>query len=345
MTPTRLRFPELVQQFVQSLERAGVTVLVTHQGTPKPAEIRIVSADATTDCLLFLWNITPGGGGPGVRPDHERRIQITASPAFPLRAGVRTVVGGFSEENGVWSFWDARRHTAFSTRSPSLQTSLPILEAANLHGLAAGVRPASEGREVTVAVRPEFLPWYVESGEALHDADTDATHVADLIDAKPEDEAAFVEQATTADEQARRVQLIETVRAFRDARFRPEVLRAYSYRCAVCGTALKLVDAAHIVPVNHPQGSNEITNGLALCRLHQAAYDTGLMGVRSDYKVIMNHDAAGRLRHVRLDGGLDAFSRALPAVITTPATIELRPDPDRLRLGLEIRQFPPLIIA
>lgn len=341
----RIPFPSLVERFVLTLERAGATVLVLSPVQTRPARLRVITGDTTTDCVVFLWTITPGGGGPGVRPSSERRIQITNSPPFPLQPHIRTIVGGWDPETGVWAFWDPRRHGTFSPRSPSLQTSTNNLEAAGTHGIGAQMRPATQGREVTVAVTDDYLLWYVAAGASLHDADTDADSVAELIDASPEEEQAFLESAQNEAEAVRRVELVQTIRAFRDARFRPAVLRAYSHRCAVCGTALKLVDAAHIVPVTHPQGTDDITNGLALCLLHHAAYDTALIGVRSDLRVVVNTTAVSRLIEGQLHGGLDGFRQALPPQITIPAALEVRPDPAKLRLGMEVRQFPPLLIA
>jgi putative restriction endonuclease len=207
------------------------------------------------------------------------------------------------------------------------------------------LKPANEGREVVVAVRPDFLLWYVQAGKSLHDADVDAPEVAGLATASPEEEAALIESSTTPEEMTRRVQLVEIMRAFRDARFRPLVLQAYGNRCAVCGTALKLVDAAHIIPVSDPRGDDQVTNGLALCRLHHAAYDIGLLGVRSDYGVIINETSAARLAEVQLDAGLAQFRAALPKHIRIPNVTEVRPDPAKLRVGLQVRQFPPPLIV
>lgn len=338
-------FRQLVERFVVTLERAGATVLIGSHSNVRPVHLRVIASEGTTDCVVFLWTITPGGGGAGVRPANERRIQITNSPPFPLTPGVRTIVGGWSEEAGVWAFWDPRRHGTFSPRSPSLQIALPTLEGAGSHGIAAQIRPVNDGREVAVSVSSDYLLWYVSLGETLHNSDSDAPSVAELVDATPEEEQAFLEASQTPDDVARRVELVQTVRAFRDARFRPAVLHAYSYRCAICQTALKLVDAAHIVPVAHPQGTDEVTNGLALCRLHHAAYDAGLVGVRSDYNIIMNPAAVDRLIEAQLDGGLDSFRTALPHSITLPATIEVRPEPRKLRIGLEARQFPIQLIS
>lgn len=122
-------------------------------------------------------------------------------------------------------------------------------------------------------------------------------------------------------------------------------LRAYSYRCAVCGYALKLADAAHIVPVSHPRGTDQVNNGLALCRLHHAAYDNGLLGVQSSYRIILNPSATKRLKEMRLDAGLIDFQERLPESITPPPVIEVRPAPENLRLGLEARGWPRRLVV
>jgi len=338
-------FTRLLEQFTATLERSGATVLFLDDSRRKPAHLRVASGDQNTDAIVYLWTITPGGGPPGIRPANERRIQITNAPPFPLLPGVRTIVGGWDDDEAVWCFWDARRHTRFSTRSPSFQTTLQTLEAASHEGIGTQLRPANEGREVIVAVRPDFLLWYLQEGHPLHDADQDASEVAVLTNATPEEESGLIESSTTPEELTRRVQLVEIMRAFRDARFRPLVLQAYRSTCAICGTALKLVDAAHIIPVSDPRGDDDVTNGLALCRLHHAAYDTGLIGVRSDYTVILNSAAARRLEQVRLDGGLAAFRAGLPNAIRVPNELEVRPSPRKLKIGLEVRQFPAPLIS
>lgn len=69
--------------------------------------------------------------------------------------------------------------------------------------------------------------------------------------------------------------------------FREIVLHAYGDSCAVCRLRHReLLEAAHILPDGHPQGEPIITNGVALCKLHHAAFDTYLMGIRPDNLVI-----------------------------------------------------------
>jgi putative restriction endonuclease len=67
----------------------------------------------------------------------------------------------------------------------------------------------------------------------------------------------------------------------RDPAFRGRVLRAYGYRCAMCGFDGRLghtligVDAAH-VRWHVAQGEDDVTNGLALCALHHRLLDRGV---------------------------------------------------------------------
>ena len=236
------------------------------------------------------------------------------------------------------------RHVKFSTRSPSLQVTSETLETANGVGIATYLRPAATGREVVVAVKPDSLLWYVENGAPLHNAEDDAPAAVDLAEASPEEERNFLDESQTDIQAARRYDLVETMRAYRDSQFRPAVLRAYVYRCAVCGCALKLVDAAHIVPVSFPESTDQVTNGLALCRLHHGAYDNGLLGVRSDYGVIVNPETENRLAELQLAVGLEEFKARLPAT-THPATIEARPEPGKLIIGLRARRWPENLVA
>lgn len=71
----------------------------------------------------------------------------------------------------------------------------------------------------------------------------------------------------------------------RDPAFRQRVLKAYEYRCAVCGFDVRLgsvsiaLDAAHIRW--HQAGGPETEdNGLALCVLHHKTFDLGAFTVR-----------------------------------------------------------------
>ena len=333
-------FRRLIRSFIDTLERNGATVFWKEQTSPRrPAHLRVSTGSKTVDCMVYLWTITHGGRN---RPRHEQRIQMTNVREIRLFPGMRTLLGGWSPEFEVYAFWDARRHTKFSRKSPSLQVNARVLERAGWPelGIASQHRPSKQGLEVVVACHPASLLWYVENGEALHDTEEHAASVAELVNATPEEEKGFLEEAQGENDLLRRHQVVQVVRAYRDAKFRPAVLQAYQYKCAVCRCDLKLVEAAHIVPVSHPKSTDEVTNGLALCRLHHGAFDNALLGVQSDCSVVVNPLMVRRLRDIRLASALDEFRRRLPRKIHLPFSLEARPDPENLRIGLESRGWP-----
>jgi putative restriction endonuclease len=103
------------------------------------------------------------------------------------------------------------------------------------------------------------------------------------------------EEATTTRTQARR-----------DPRFRERVLRAYEYRCCVCGFDLRIgnitagLEAAHIKWFQ-AKGPDIEANGLALCALHHKVFDLGAFTILPDtYSLVFSqHAVAGEAsRHM-----------------------------------------------
>jgi putative restriction endonuclease len=73
--------------------------------------------------------------------------------------------------------------------------------------------------------------------------------------------------------------------------FRERVLRPYQQCCAICRLRHdELLEAAHILPDGHPLGEPVIPNGLALCKLHHAAFDSYIIGVTPDLEVKVRLD-------------------------------------------------------
>lgn len=91
---------------------------------------------------------------------------------------------------------------------------------------------------------------------------------------------------------ARRSYITATVRQRVHQRsFRERVLRAYQERCALCRLRhQELLDAAHIIPDTEPDGEPLVENGLALCKLHHAAFDRQFLGIRPDFTVEIRPD-------------------------------------------------------
>ena len=73
--------------------------------------------------------------------------------------------------------------------------------------------------------------------------------------------------------------------------FRERVLLAYRNQCALCRLRhSELLDAAHIVPDAEPEGDPVVRNGIALCRLHHAAFDRFFLAVRPDGIIVVRPD-------------------------------------------------------
>ena len=84
--------------------------------------------------------------------------------------------------------------------------------------------------------------------------------------------------------------------------FRQRILRAYEYRCCVCGFDMRLgeklagIEAAHIM-WHQVGGPDEESNGLALCVLHHKAFDLGAFTVDTDLRtVVCSQELSGTMR-------------------------------------------------
>ncbi len=72
--------------------------------------------------------------------------------------------------------------------------------------------------------------------------------------------------------------------------FRRAVLSAYNYRCCISGLAVpELLIASHIVPWQQDtQQRLNPQNGLALSSLHDKAFDSGLLTIDQDFRVVVS---------------------------------------------------------
>jgi putative restriction endonuclease len=110
--------------------------------------------------------------------------------------------------------------------------------------------------------------------------------------------------------------------------FRAQVIRAYGTRCAMCRLHHgALLDAAHILPDTHPRGFPIVPNGLSLCKIHHAAYDANIVGVRPDLVVDIQPKVLAEVDGPMLLHGLQEMKGVR---LTVPRARQLQPDPDRL---------------
>jgi putative restriction endonuclease len=117
--------------------------------------------------------------------------------------------------------------------------------------------------------------------------------------------------------------------------FRARVLAAYDSHCALCRLGhVELLDAAHIIPDGRPHGDPVVPNGLAMCKIHHAAYDRNILGVRPDLVVDVRQDILDEIDGPMLRHGLQEMKGLR---ITVPSSRRSRPD--RMRLEERYEEF------
>jgi putative restriction endonuclease len=107
----------------------------------------------------------------------------------------------------------------------------------------------------------------------------------------------------------RRVYVTSLVRTRLHQRsFRERVIEAYQSTCALCRLRHReLLDAAHIIPDAEDGGEPLVTNGLALCKLHHAAFDSFILGVSPDYAIQVREDVLEEADGPMLQYGLQGL--------------------------------------
>jgi len=132
-----------------------------------------------------------------------------------------------------------------------------------------------------------------------------------------------------ADAGARRRYITSSVRARLHQRgFRERVLEAYHQQCALCRLRHEeLLDAAHIIPDSEEGGDPVVRNGLALCKLHHAAFDAYFLAVRPDYTIEVRRSILDEHDGPMLLHGLQGLHNTR---IWHPRSPTRRPDPELL---------------
>lgn len=276
----------------------------------KPFRLRVYDENSRVfEVAIYIWNCTHGGGSK--RADDEYRIQLTG--VVPQKVpGAKTVLMGWHEGYGVFAGFDIDWHSNQNSQSPSIQIREEALKGAHQKSFAISQR---QNGELAVAFRPEFLVEYILNSRSLHEQGITSQDIALLnnLDAVGPSGLALMGK------NEREVVISTIARKYRAADFRGRVLSAYRHQCAVCGVQLKLIDAAHIIPVASESSTDETMNGIALCKLHHSAYDRNLISFDTDYTVEVSSTEQSRLTAENLAGGLASFKQGLRTAIILPA--------------------------
>jgi putative restriction endonuclease len=293
--------------------------LTLFQGEELPVRIR-----------AYIWNCTPGGNH---RPSDEFRIQFTgATPK--THPGEITLLLGWHDGYKVFVGWSVIHHRHQAGKSPSAQVKEETLGGAHTKTFAVQVK---KNDQVVVAFQPQFLVEYALAAKRLHGAGVVKSELLPL------DDLSKVDQATidSIGNPSRRVVVAQIARRYRAFDFRRRVLGAYRHRCAFCGVQLQLLDAAHILPVASPASTDATSNGIALCKLHHAAFDGNLVSFNQQYKIEVSAHQLNQLRAQAHSGGVRQFSAMLNARILLPSDGRERPVPAQIVCARAVRGWKP----
>ncbi|WP_343633425.1 HNH endonuclease [Fluviicola sp.] len=329
MPYSRHRKNDLLNKIINALNDDGWNVLFLHDPRDHPFDLRIFNENETHDIKIYVWNLTHGGGA--ARAADEYRIQITGVNQFESFQNGKVLILGWWDEGQVFAGFDFNFHREVLGHSPSIQ----IKEEALRNGYVNGFGIWQKGNnEIAIAIRPDFLGEYIKRLEELHSFGESPQDLAllDNVIENPTINNVQIEQVTI--ERRETVQIIR--KKIRDNSFKNRVLTAYSGSCAFCGVQLKLVDAAHIIPVEN-NGTDETSNGIALCALHHRAYDRRLIAFDETYRIMVNVNQMNNLTSLSLDGGRENFENSLRPIIILPPAINDRPHIDFIREANKIR--------
>ena len=311
---------DLLDIIVQSINDSSWNVLYIGNVAQHPFLLKIYNYEENYVVRIYVWNLTHGGGA--ARPIDEYRIQITGVSHFEQKSGEKTLILGWWDEVGVFAGFDFTKHKTKLGSSPSMQIKEEFLRKALINGFS----PCDKGNaEIAIAFRPDFFTSYVQNLEELHGfgaSKKDFKVLEEVSDQPLEVNNQLIKQIS----KQRRIAVIHLSKKLRDASFKARVLTAYSNKCAFSGMQLKLVDAAHIVPVNHDISTDETANGIALSASYHRAYDRGLVTFNEQYQIIVNTDEMIKLKEIGFDGGMHKFIKDLRPIINVPPAVNDRPN-------------------
>lgn len=332
---------DLLARVQEAIQASGWQMIF--EADDHPCFIRAFRGAEKVRMLVYVWRLTRGGPA-GVRPQGEFRIQLTGvDPPLRKGTGYRTLLLGWHEGLEVFAGFDISRRPQAWGRSPSVQVRQSALEQASRTGF--GVYPRATGTgEVAIAFSPPSFMTYALQQARFHDfADhPDEIEVLNSLIVQASDEDIEHEPDIDLDRIGAhgRKEVVRTLKARAGSEnFRLRVLKAYNRHCAMCDVQLNLVVAAHIVPVA-ADGTNETTNGLALCYIHHEAYDRGFIVAAEDYRIRVSERALARLRRLHRNSKEQEFVEALRDDLRMPERQRDYPLPENLRRGMDLRGWP-----
>lgn len=321
----------LVSAIASAISESGYSANLVSSLRQHPRRFVVAGPNVNFTLSVYAWTLTFGG-----RPSlaNEYRIQMTSvqSP-LPVGAYGPTVLIGYEPKLNLFAGFDLKRHSKFTSGSPSVQIDRLALQRAEAEGLSFHKKGNDE---IAVGIRPDMFMAYVMNAAVLHRYGSEA-NVLRLLNTAVQQQA-LPEREIEALTQKRQRVVTEVGRWSREAGFRQRVLFAYGHRCAVTRMQLRLVDAAHILPVGAATSVDHVRNGIALSPTYHRAFDAGLIYLDEQYRMKINGGQLHVLEGLKLTGGLESFREPLGQIFLPP-DINQRPLVDFIKKANALRQI------
>jgi len=324
---------QLIVAITNSFRESGYVGQLASPLKTQPRRFVVTGPTGSTVVSVYAWTLTFGG-----RPSlaNEYRIQMTGveSPLAIADDGP-TVLIGYESSLGLFAGFDLQRHRTFTSGSPSVQIDVTELQRAETDGLSFHRKTNDE---IAVGIRPDMFVAYCLNASLLHRYGREANVLRLLNQASHLQPPAPQEVGALTTERRRVVQ--EVSRLTRLASFRQQVLFAYGNRCAVTRLQLRLVDAAHILPVGADGSADHVINGVALSPTYHRAFDAGLIYLDDRHHMRINEAQLHVLERINLAGGVDTFRAPLGQIFLPPDPNQ-RPSQDFIRRANRFRRITP----
>ena len=304
---------QTIKAITSALDESNASSVLVSQPQGNPRRFLVQFGNSSFELWIYIWTLTHGGGS--ARPKNEYRIQLTGvQPPLQLNPNGPTLLVGYEQNTQCFAGFDLSKHQSFSTHSPSIQIPITTLNDALQHGFSF----ARKGNdEIAIGIRPDQFLAYCLNATILHKEGADAQMV-DLLTRASSLEIMSEAEVSQVPPERERI-LREVSKLSRDSSFRRKILLAYDHRCAVTRMQLRLIDAAHILPVGVEGSTDEVTNGICLSPTYHRAFDRSLIYLDESLQMQINPAKEHELIASGIDGGLAYFKTYLGMRIHLPA--------------------------
>jgi putative restriction endonuclease len=322
----------LVNAILEAFQDSGNSGILLSPLRQHPRRFIVETETGGTEVWIYAWTLTHGGR-PSL-PDEYRIQMTTVSSPLPLNPKGYTLLLGYEPNLKMFAGFDLNLHRIFTAGSPSVQIDIKCIHKALEDGLAFDRKT---NHEIAVGIRPDQMLNYMANAEDLHRIGKNAA-MYNLL-SKASASKKILEKEFTNITPKRQKILSNVSRWARSASFRQQVLHAYDNRCSVTRMQLRLVEAAHVLPVQADEAMDDVRNGIALSPTYHRAFDGGLIYLDENYEMKINPERELQLVTLTLDGGIKNFKNYLNKRIYLPQDKRQWPEISMIRKANKYRRI------